>query len=75
MTLVADLFVHPISVVGFQRLLLLLPLCLAVSIVYKSIKCEKVRDIPLSVLALWATIVGGMVAVGVGLLVVYEILA
>ena len=49
---------------GFQRLLLLIPLCLSISLVYKTTRCERLGDIPLATLALWATIVGGMVGVG-----------
>ncbi len=75
MDVLATLFVDPMPVAGIQRLLLLLPLCLCISVVYKAVKCERVRDIPVAVLGLWATIVVGMIAVGVGLLIVYELLA
>ena len=69
------LFVDPISLVGWQRMLLLLPLCLAISVVYKTTKCDHVREVPLASLVLWVTIVIGMYAVGIGLQLVYSLLA
>ena len=50
---------------------MLLPLCLSVSMVYKATKLENLRRLPISVAALWATIMlaVGMMAVGLYLLV------
>ncbi len=73
--LLATLFVDPLPMAGMQRLLLLLPLCLSISIVYKTTKCDEVRAIPMDALKNWITIVVGMVAVGVSLLIIYELLA
>lgn len=73
--LLATWFVHPLPIVGWQRIVLLLPLALAIAIVYKTTKCERVRDIPLASLVLWITIVAGMYAVGAVLLVVYQLMA
>jgi hypothetical protein len=58
---------------GRSRLLMILPLVLAISIVHKTLKQPKMSDLPLAVLALWATIVGGMIGLGVGLLVIYRL--
>lgn len=58
-----------------SRLLMLLPLVLAIAIVHKTLKQPKISDLPLAVLALWATIVGAMVGLGVGLLLLYKIFA
>ena len=69
------LFIDPVSLVGWQRMALLLPLCLAVSVVYKTTKCEHVREVPLASAVLWATIVIGMYVVGVGLFLAYNLLA
>lgn len=46
---------------------LLVPLCVGVAIVYKSIKCRTMREVPreAAVLSLW--ILGGMAAAAVGL--------
>jgi hypothetical protein len=73
--LISTFFLNPLPLVGWQRMVLLLPLCLAISIVYKTTKCERTREIPLASLVLWVTIVLGMYAVGVGLLVVYQLMA
>lgn len=69
------IFLHPVSLARWQQMLMLLPLCLAVSVVYKTTKCERVRDIPWAALVSWVTIVIGMYLVGIGLLVVYELVA
>jgi len=71
----ATIFLHPLELSGWQRMVFLLPLCLAISIVYKTTKCIRVRDVPLASLVLWITIVIGMYAVGAGLLLIYEMLA
>jgi hypothetical protein len=60
---------------GSSRLLMLLPLALAISIVHKTLKQPKMSDLPLSVLALWAAIVTGMIGLGIGLLLVYRLFA
>jgi hypothetical protein len=69
------LFINPPSLVRWQQALLLLPLCLAVSVVYKTTRCENVREIPLAVLKNWVTVVIGMYAVGIALLLIYQLLA
>ena len=69
------LFTTPAQLTGLQRLLLLVPLCLSVSIVYKTTRCVRVRDIPLATLALWLTILGGMIGVGVLMWVAFLLLA
>ena len=69
------LFVRPIQISGIGRLAMLLPLTLSVSIVYKTTKCNHVREVPLASIVLWITIVVGMYAVGVGLLLLYNLLA
>ena len=64
----------PIPLTGLQRLLLLIPLCLSISIVYKTTRCARLGDIPLATLALWLTIIGGMVGVGVSMWAVFLLL-
>lgn len=70
--LLATLMIEPLVLNRWQQMLLLLPLCLAISVVYKTTKCATIREIPLASLISWVTIVIGMYAVGVGLLLVYE---
>lgn len=67
------IFLTPVSLTRPAQLLMLLPLCLAVSLVYKTTKCENVREIPWATLVSWVTIVIGMFAVGVVLLIAYEL--
>ena len=72
-TLVA-LFTTAIELTGPQQFLLMMPLCLSVAVVYKTMRLEDVRAIPVASLILWATIVLAMCAVGVGLWAVFSIL-
>ena len=48
--------IHPLSLARWQQALLLLPLCLCISIVYKTTRCENLRDIPMAVLKNWVTV-------------------
>ena len=68
------LFTTPMELSGTERMLLILPLCLCVAIVYKAIRTEHVEDIPKAALQLWLTVLGGMCAVGIGLWAVFELL-
>lgn len=69
----AALFLDPVPLTGLQRALLLLPICLSISVVYKTIKCPNVREIPLAAAGLWLTIVFGMWAVALGLWILYQV--
>lgn len=68
-------FVYPAELSRLQQLLLILPLCLTVSVVYKTTKCAEVRDIPLAVVVNWLTIVAAMFAVGITVYFLYHFLA
>lgn len=72
--MLAALFTHAIELSGRERLLLMLPLCLAIAIVYKAIRTENLHKLPAAALSLWVTIVVGMSAVGVGLWVLFRIM-
>jgi hypothetical protein len=41
-----SLFVQPIPITGFGRLGMLLPLALSISIIYKTIRCDHISQIP-----------------------------
>ena len=73
MDILATFMVHPLELTRWQQMLLLLPLCLTISVVYKTTKCAHVREIPLAAVVSWLTIVVGMYAVGVVLLLIYEL--
>ena len=60
---------------GIGRLLMLLQLALAISIVHKTLKLERLSELPLAAVVLWVTIVVAMLGVGVGLLVIYQVMA
>lgn len=70
-----DLFVRPLSISGIGRLGMLVPLALMISIVYKTIRCNRLRAVPLASLSLCVMIVGGMLAIGLFLLVTFRLLA
>lgn len=69
------LFITPISLTPRTQLVFLLPLCLAVSVVYKTTRCERLREIPLAAAVSWITIVIGMYLVGAALMLLYELAA
>ena len=73
--LLAALFTTPLSLTGGQHMLLFGPLCVSISIVYKTLRCEHLARVPLASLALCLTIIVGMYAVGVGVWLLYLILA
>jgi hypothetical protein len=50
----------------------MLPLCVAVSVVYKSIKCESMRDVPRQAAEITVWIVLGMVGAATALAVVVK---
>lgn len=64
---IATLFVDGVELSGTQRFLLMLPICLSIAVVYKAMRCERLRDIPVASLILWVSIVAGMYSVGLGL--------
>lgn len=68
------LFSAPMELSSTMRLLLMLPLCLFIAIVYKTIRSERVEDIPRAAARLWITVLGGMCAVGVGLWVLFRLM-
>ncbi len=64
--IVATAFLQPISF-DSGRLWMLLPLTLAVSVVYKTLKLDNLKALPIAAGLLWATIVGGMIGVAIAL--------
>ncbi len=71
--ILAVLFRDAIPISGVGRMLLILPLCLAIAIVYKAVHCDNLARLPRAVPFLWITIVIGMYAVGVALWALFEI--
>ena len=74
MSALAALFTTGIPLSGLGRLSLMLPLCLSIAIVYKTTRCQELRDVPKAAAGLWVTIVLGMCLVGFGLWAVFELM-
>ena len=53
---------------------LLLPLCIAVSVVYKSIKCRSMREVPREAAVITIWIIFGMIGAAVVLAVLVRVL-
>lgn len=70
-----SLFVKPIPITGFGRLGMLLPLVLSISIVYKTIRCDRVGQIPAASIMLCFTILVCMGLIGAFLLAMFNLLA
>lgn len=75
MTILATLLKDPMMLTRMQQMVLLLPLCLSISVVYKTTKCRTLRELPLAALVSWITIVVGMYAVGAALFLLYHLVA
>lgn len=75
MMALAQLFLDGIRVSGVSRFLLMLPLCLAIALVYKATRLENLRQLPLAAGVLWITIVVVMYLVGIALWGMYTLLA
>jgi hypothetical protein len=65
----------PMQITGVQHLMLLGPLCVAISIIYKTIRCQDLREVPLAALIQCVTIILGMLGVGVAVWLLYLLLA
>ncbi len=62
-------FLQPI-ICDSGRLWMLLPLSLAVAIVYKATRIKDLKALPVACLLLWLTIVGGMIGVAILLYII-----
>lgn len=75
LALVLGLFTTPATISAWQHMAMFGPLCLSISIVYKTLRCEDLTRVPVASLALCLTIIVSMYAVGVGVWLLYVILA
>lgn len=69
------LLLTPVRLVGWQHMLMLVPLCLSISVVYKTIRCRELSEVPASAVTLCVTIVVSMYAVGVGVWLLFLAMA
>jgi len=71
--ILATLFQHPILLPANQTLVwLILPLCASVAIVYKTIRTQSLRRLPVEIALLLGYMAVGLVVLGVGLWLVQE---
>ena len=56
-----QLFLNPVQM-GQNSLFLVLPLCAAVAVAYKTVRVENLRQLPRQILVLWAEILVGLAA-------------
>ena len=66
-------FRQPLSVWDYWYLLLI-PLCVGISIVYKSIKCREMKQVPREATVIFSMIMLGMVTAAVGLYALMRVL-
>jgi hypothetical protein len=63
----STLFHNPMQISWLDQLWFLLPLCVAVAIVYKTIRSNNLRRLPLEILALVGYMLAGLTALGGGM--------
>lgn len=73
--MLSSLFIQPISITGSGRLAMLIPLTLSISVVYKTMRCERLTSIPMASIVLCIMILACMGLIGVVLLVIFQLLA
>jgi EamA domain-containing membrane protein RarD len=72
----AAIFVNPVTLDGgMWTLLLVLPLCASVSVIYKTVRTNDVRRLPLQAVGVMAYISAGLVALAGLLYLAYSLLA
>lgn len=70
--MIAELFVHPM-VIPFDTIpWLVLPLCAAVAIVYKTVRVHSIRELPAQAGILIVLMLAGLGALGASLWVIHE---
>ena len=63
--MIATLFYSPLPLSADGQLWLILPLCAAVGIVYKTLRTDRLRRLPSQVLALMGYMVAGLIGLGI----------
>jgi hypothetical protein len=70
--MIAELFVNPLILPFNSTLWLLLPLCASVAIVYKAIRVDSLRRLPLQAGVLIVYMLGGLFTLGASLWAIHE---
>jgi hypothetical protein len=68
-------FVQPLPGAWNLWYLLLLPLCLGVAVVYKSIKCASMRHVPREATVVFLSILGGIIFAAAVLAIIVKLVA
>lgn len=71
----ATFFTQPMTITGVGRLAMLIPLTLSISIVYKTMRCERLSRVPAASVVLTIMILLSMGMIGLVLLVLFRLLA
>ena len=72
--LLATLFVNPIEM-GRNHIFLVAPVLAVVALVYKTIRVKHLRDLPLQVVSVWATMLVGLAVLCAALYFLIEYVA
>lgn len=72
MIAVWTIFKNPVILPFSAHLWFLLPLCVAVAVVYKTIRTNDLRRLPIEIVVLIAYMTAGLAIMGVGLWVLHE---
>ncbi len=70
--LLSTLFIDPVRI-GAMWYWLVVPLAVAIAVVYKALKAPAVRQVPVAAAGLTATILVGMAAAAAALYILYEV--
>ena len=65
------IFKHPVQL-GIEHVWLVLPLCMVLAVVYKTIRVRHLRQLPLQIAGLWAYIFVGLTALAVTFWILVE---
>jgi len=65
--MIATIFTHPITLRFTDQLWFLMPLCVAVAVVYKTIRTQNIARLALEIVVLVGYMIAGLVALGAGL--------
>ncbi len=71
--MIATLFWHPMTLDSSSTIWLLIPLCISVAVVYKTIRVQRPAQLPLAIALLVIYMIGGLTLLGGALWAIQEI--
>ncbi len=72
--MMATLFWHPMTLDSSSTIWLLIPLCISVAITYKTIRIQRLSQLPMQILQLVIYMLGGLALLGGALWAIQEII-